>query len=78
MKGNKMSFNLPPGVTENMIPGNRPEDLEWESLFDWMDTIDMDVDEFVTAIISYCMSHDIQFDKDHPILKSHMVGSKEK
>ncbi len=25
-----MSSNLPPGVTENMIPGNRPEDEEVE------------------------------------------------
>lgn len=22
--------NLPPGVSEHMIPGNRPEDVEWE------------------------------------------------
>ncbi len=27
-----MSSNLPPGVTENMIPGNRPEDMEAEAL----------------------------------------------
>lgn len=26
--------NLPPGVTEGMIPGNRPEDAEWEALID--------------------------------------------
>jgi len=25
-----MSGNLPPGVTEGMIPGNRPEDAEYE------------------------------------------------
>ena len=25
-----MSSNLPPGVTESMIPGNRPEDQEIE------------------------------------------------
>jgi len=25
-----MSSNLPPGVTENMIPGNRPEDEAWD------------------------------------------------
>ena len=22
--------NLPPGVTTNMLPGNRPEDVAWE------------------------------------------------
>lgn len=26
------SSNLPPGVTESMIPGNTPEDHEWESM----------------------------------------------
>lgn len=25
---NKFGWDLPPGVTENMIPGNRPEDEE--------------------------------------------------
>lgn len=24
-----MSWNLPPGVTHSMIPGERPEDVEW-------------------------------------------------
>lgn len=26
--------NLPPGVSENMIPGNRPEDLDDESFWE--------------------------------------------
>lgn len=26
--------NLPPGVTASMIPGNRPQDEEWEQLID--------------------------------------------
>lgn len=29
-----MSSNLPPGVTESMIPGNRPEDEAWEKFLD--------------------------------------------
>jgi hypothetical protein len=29
-----MASNLPPGVTELMIPGNRPEDALWEALYD--------------------------------------------
>lgn len=29
-----MSSNLPPGVTESMIPGNRPEDEAWDRLID--------------------------------------------
>jgi len=28
------NYNLPPGVTDNMIPGNTREDLEWEALMD--------------------------------------------
>jgi len=29
--------NMPPGVTESMIPGNRPEDAAWEELYEWID-----------------------------------------
>jgi hypothetical protein len=29
-----MSSNLPPGVTEGMIPGNTSEDAAWKTLFD--------------------------------------------
>lgn len=32
-----MSSNLPTGVTENMIPGNRPEDMEWEQVHENID-----------------------------------------
>ena len=36
-----MTSNLPDGVTENMIPGNRPEDLRedsfWEAFFERLD-----------------------------------------
>ena len=26
--------NLPPGVTDSMIPGNRPQYIEWEQMID--------------------------------------------
>jgi len=26
-----MTSNLPPGVSDDMLPGNRPEDITWES-----------------------------------------------
>lgn len=29
--------NLPPGVSESSIPGNRPEDLEWEKFHEEID-----------------------------------------
>jgi hypothetical protein len=31
----KMSSNLPPGVTDSMLPGNRPEDALWEAFEGW-------------------------------------------
>ena len=41
-----MKDNLPPGVTENMIPGNRPEDLAAERQLDRLwDTVDNFVKE---------------------------------
>ena len=30
-----MSSNLPPGVTPGMLPGNRPEDTEWEDFIEF-------------------------------------------
>jgi hypothetical protein len=32
-----MPSNLPPGVTEGMLPGNRPEDMAWEKLHETVD-----------------------------------------
>ena len=32
-----MSSNLPPGVTDSMILGNRPEDIAWEYVHDRID-----------------------------------------
>ena len=34
--GIRLSSNLPPGVTESMLPGNRPEDEAW--LYYWEQT----------------------------------------
>lgn len=38
-----MSSNLPPGVTDSMLPGNRPEDMEneraWDELHSWLDDL---------------------------------------
>ena len=64
-----MSSNYPPGVTESMIPGNRPEDLEWEEIYDWLVDVDIEPQELITAIISWCVTHDRKFDKDHPCVK---------
>ena len=32
-----MSSNLPPGVNEGMIPGNRPEDMAWDKFHESVD-----------------------------------------
>jgi hypothetical protein len=29
--------NLPPGVSEGMIPGNRQEDQDWDDFLEWAD-----------------------------------------
>lgn len=34
-----MSSNLPPGVTESMIPGNRPEDAAYEAFMEAVSTV---------------------------------------
>lgn len=39
-------WNLPPGVTESMIPGNRPQDLLWDQIADR--TSDSDLLDFLT------------------------------
>ena len=41
-----MPNNLPPGVTDNMIPGNRPEDREWDDFHEWIDDIAEQYDIF--------------------------------
>lgn len=37
-----MASNLPPGVTDSMIPGNRPEDEAWETFHEEID-VDCDI-----------------------------------
>lgn len=32
-----MASNLPSGVTEGMLPGNRPEDMAWDKLHEGID-----------------------------------------
>lgn len=47
-----MASNLPPGVTDSMIPGNRPEDVAFDAFCDrlegWLSTacIKCDGDQF--------------------------------
>ena len=42
--------NLPPGVTESMIPGNRPEDWAWDKLWDWIQDTGLTPEEIREAI----------------------------
>ena len=30
-------WNLPPGVTDSMLPGNRPEDIEFDDLVNFLE-----------------------------------------
>jgi len=47
-----MESNLPPGVTEGMIPGNRPEDAEWEEFYEKLPEMleDLSVEEAASAV----------------------------
>lgn len=42
-----MASNLPPGVTEGMLPGNRPEDWGWDAL---LDDISSDADQLMLDV----------------------------
>ena len=50
-----MASNLPPGCTESMIPGNRPEDMAWEAAEEWaMDYLNdakLSIEEYRRAIL---------------------------
>ena len=51
-----MSSNLPPGVTESMLPGNTPEDIAWDQWWEWtwnyvVNDNKLDVDEARRAIV---------------------------
>ena len=50
-----MSSNLPPGVTEGMIPGNRPEDIAWDEFYEWFE--------------DQCCDHGITVDQAYEICK---------
>ena len=45
-------FNLPPGCSLRDIPGNRPEDAEWDSLFEWLSDSGLDPSEIRRRIES--------------------------
>ena len=45
--------NLPPGVSNNDLPGNRPEDTEWDSLFEFLSNCDLEPVEIRAAVEDY-------------------------
>jgi len=45
-----MLSNLPDGVTDSMIPGNRPQDVAWDDFIDWLSGLDASPDEIRTWI----------------------------
>ena len=47
-----MSSNLPPGLTESMIPGNTQADVEWDELIDWLASIGLEPAEIRRRITS--------------------------
>ena len=63
-----MSSNLPPGVTESMIPGNRPEDAAFESWHDGKEAeLGKDIDAMIDEIRSSYQGgfpDDMEFDQE--------------
>ena len=49
--------SLPPGVTNDMIPGDRPEDIEFDAFLKWIDEFmlrfNLTVDEVKRILIAY-------------------------
>ncbi len=48
-----MSYNLPPGVSVNDIPGNRPEDIAWDDLVEWLGTLNLTPHEIRVRLARY-------------------------
>ena len=46
-------FNMPPGCSPSMIPGNRPEDLAYEAAWEWVEEQlkDLSLDELRRAVL---------------------------
>lgn len=53
--------NLPPGVTEGMIPGNRPEDADWDAVIDWIGLVIPTADELREIALAYAVKKKIPF-----------------
>lgn len=59
--------NLPPGVRDCDIPGNRPEDLEWDLLYDWIGSVDITPWELQNIIVNWARLNRRGFDEKLPV-----------
>ena len=57
-----MSSNLPTGVSENDIPGNRPEDWDWDSILDWLGNLDISPAELRDILVEGMTNRKIIYD----------------
>ena len=67
----KFGWDLPPGVSANMIPGNRPEDEAWEKLeeefYASLDTVDMEIVDTTAGIgdiVTQALTYGIELGKE--------------
>ena len=49
-----MSGNLPPGVMDSDIPGNRPEDEKWEKVLDWIAETEITPRILQNLVLGWC------------------------
>jgi len=43
-----------------MIPGNRPQDQDWEDLWAWIGKIDIDAHDLLLLVVDWCRQNDIE------------------
>lgn len=58
--------NLPPGVTDDMIPGNSIADVERDEVIEWVYQQRLTNGEIVQAIKLYCKMYGILIDGEIP------------
>ena len=61
--------NLPPGVTEGMIPGNRPIDAAWDAVYDWIGSVDISPYELQNLVLDWAEKNGRDYEVPAPLDK---------
>ena len=62
----RINSNLPPGLSDNMLPGNTSDDIAFETFIDWLSDFMSDkkitIEECQKVLISYKKQMEMQED----------------